>query len=56
MIEYKEIKEFNAAEIEDLFLSVNWTSGKYSERIVRGLKNSTVVISAWDGAKLVGLV
>ncbi len=28
-IEYKEIKEFTSEQLEELFLSVNWQSGKY---------------------------
>lgn len=56
MIDYKKKKIFQKEEIEDLFLSVHWESGKYPEKIVRGLKNSSLVISAWDGEKLVGLV
>ena len=55
-IVYRETKEFAADEIERLFLSVNWESGRYPDRIVRGLRNSSAVISAWDGDKLVGLV
>ena len=56
MIRYKTSKEFDVEQIRDLFLSVNWTSGKYPEKIVRGLRNSSAVISAWDGEKLIGLV
>ncbi|MGM9522002.1 MAG: GNAT family N-acetyltransferase [Oscillospiraceae bacterium] len=56
MITYKETKEFTAAELERLFLSVNWESGRYPGRLQRGLRNSSQVISAWDGDKLVGLV
>ena len=56
MIEYKETKTFQAEHIKELFLSVNWESGKYPERIVEGLKNSSIVISAWDGKKLAGLI
>lgn len=37
-------------------MSVHWESGKYPKKIVKGLSNSSVVISAWDGEKLVGLV
>lgn len=55
-IAYRETKEFAADEIERLFLSVNWESGRYPDRIVRGLRNSSAVISAWDGDRLVGLV
>lgn len=55
-ITYKEIKEFTKEQLEDLFLSVNWQSGKYPDKLVRGMKNSSHVISAWDDEKLVGLV
>lgn len=55
-IEYKTTKDFTAKELEHLFLSVNWESGKYPDKLVRAMKNSTHVISAWDGDKLVGLV
>ncbi len=55
-ITYRETREFTAGEIKRLFLSVNWESGRYPDRIVRGLRKSSAVISAWDGDKLVGLV
>ena len=55
-IEYKQTKEFTAAQLQNLFLSVNWESGKYPDKLVRAMLNSTRVISAWDGNKLVGLV
>lgn len=43
-IEYKEIKEFSCEELEKLFLSVNWESGKYPEKLQRAMKNSSVVV------------
>ena len=55
-ITYRETREFTAGEIKRLFLSVNWESGRYPDRIVRGLRKSSAVISAWEGNKLVGLV
>lgn len=55
-IEYKSVKEFAPKDLEDLFLSVGWESGKYPEKLAKGMKNSSHVISAWDGNKLVGLV
>ena len=55
-IEYRQTKEFTAVELKRLFLSVSWESGKYPEKLVRAMHNSTKVISAWDGNKLVGLV
>ena len=55
-IEYKESKDFTIPELQRLFLSVKWESGNYPEKLVRAMHNSTHVISAWDGDKLVGLV
>lgn len=55
-IEYKQTKEFTTAQLQNLFLSVNWESGNYPDKLVRAMRNSTRVISAWDGDKLVGLV
>lgn len=55
-IEYKEIRDFDRDDLERLFLSVNWESGRYPDRLVRAMKNSTHVVSAWDGERLVGLV
>lgn len=55
-IEYKMTKEFNKGELEELFLSVEWSSGKYPDKLVLAMKNSDCVVSAWDGGKLVGLI
>ena len=55
-IEYRQTKDFTIVELKRLFMSVNWESGKYPEKLVRAMHNSTRVISAWDGNKLVGLV
>ena len=55
-IEYRETKEFTAEELENLFLSVKWESGKYPEKLVKAMKNSSHVISAYDNDKLIGLV
>lgn len=56
MIRYSEEKVIDVEGIRRLFLSVNWESGRHPEKVAAGLKNSSVVISAWDGDKLVGLV
>ena len=55
-IQYKNIKEFTSEELKDLFLSVNWSSGNYPEKLVIAMKNSSTVFSAWDGDKLIGLI
>lgn len=46
-VEYKETKEFQPKELEELFLSVNWDSRKYPDKLVKAMKNSSHVISAW---------
>lgn len=55
-IQYKTTKEFSENELKDLFLSVNWSSGNYPEKLVIAMKNSSSVFTAWDGEKLVGLI
>lgn len=55
-IVYTDRKDFTEVQIEELFLSVNWLSGKYPHRLTNALKNSQTVITAWDENKLVGLV
>lgn len=55
-IRYKDIKTFKADELKDLFLSVNWSSGHYPEKLVIAMQNSASVYTAWDGDKLVGLI
>ncbi|MBR3920405.1 MAG: GNAT family N-acetyltransferase [Oscillospiraceae bacterium] len=51
---YKDIHDFSKEELEDLFLSVEWSSGHYPEKLVVAMKNFETVYSAWDGDKLIG--
>ena len=55
-ITYQETKTFTPAALERLFLSVQWESGRFPEKLARAMQNSTHVISAWDGDTLIGLV
>lgn len=55
-IEYKEIHEFEAEQLKDLFLSVEWSSGHYPDKLVVAMKNFQTVYSAWAGEKLVGMI
>ena len=55
-IEYSEQHEFEKAELERLFLSVDWSSGHFPEKLVVAMRNYKTVYSAWDGEKLVGLI
>ena len=55
-IQYKTIKEFSEKDLKDLFLSVDWSSGNYPDKLVIAMRNSPTVCTAWDGDKLVGLI
>jgi ribosomal protein S18 acetylase RimI-like enzyme len=55
-ITYKDIKNFEESQLEKLFLSVNWSSGKYPDKLKIAMENSSSVYSAWDGERLVGLI
>lgn len=56
MFKYTEEKFFTKEQVQELFLSVNWVSGNYPERLYKALMNSSTVLTAWDDEKLVGLV
>ena len=53
---YKDIHDFSKEELEDLFLSVKWSSGHYPEKLVVAMKNFETVYSAWNGDKLIGMI
>ena len=53
---YKNIKDFNQNDLQDLFLSVEWSSGHYPDKLVVAMKNSGSVFTAWDNDRLVGLI
>ena len=55
-IEYKEIREFSREELQRLFLSVDWSSGYFPDKLVVAMRNFDTVFSAWDGERLVGMV
>lgn len=38
-ITYKETHDFNEKELEKLFLSVDWSSGHYPDKLVVAMKN-----------------
>lgn len=53
---YRDSKEIDKEELEHLFLSVEWSSGRYPNELQRALRNYGAVFTAWDGNHLVGLV
>lgn len=55
-IVYKDTYDFSSGQLEDLFLSVEWSSGHYPDKLVTAMKNFETVFSAWDGERLVGMI
>ena len=55
-IKYKDFHDFSEKELEELFLSVGWSSGHFPEKLVVAMKNFKTVFSAWDEEKLVGMI
>ena len=53
---YKYDKSYTADDLEQLFLSVDWLSGKYPVRLKKALDNCETVITAWKDDRLIGLV
>ena len=56
MIEYRDTHEFTSAQIEKLFLSVDWESGQYPDKLVKAMRGYSTVISAWENDEPVGLI
>lgn len=56
MIKYTEEMTCTKEQLSALYLSVNWNSGKYPEKLYESIKNSTYKIFAYDDDKLIGLV
>lgn len=55
-ITYKDTHDFSAKELEELFLSVEWSSGHFPDKLVVAMKNFKTVYTAWDNEKLIGLI
>lgn len=53
---YKDTHDFNEKELQELFLSVEWSSGHYPDKLVVAMKNFKTVYTAWDNDKLIGLI
>lgn len=56
MITYKDTHEFTQEQLQNLFLSLEWSSGHFPDKLVIAMKHFETVFTAWDGDKLVGLV
>lgn len=53
---YRDIHEFDGDDLKELFLSVEWSSGHFPDKLVIAMKNFETVYSAWNGDELVGLI
>lgn len=53
---YTAERYFTTEQLQKLFLSVDWLSGNYPERLLKALNNSDTVFTAWDDDTLVGLI
>ena len=56
MIAYSEDRQFQAEELGALFSSVQWESARYPERLTRAMQGYSLVISAREEGRLVGLL
>lgn len=55
-IQYSDTHKFDKEQLQELFLSVEWSSGHYPDKLVVAMKNFKTVYSAWDKDKLVGMI
>ena len=53
---YDDTHELKRNDLKEIFCSVGWSSGYFSDKLVIAMKNFETVFSAWDGDKLVGLI
>ena len=56
MIEYKDTHEFSKEDLQALFLSVDWSSGHFPDKLVKAMEGFSTVYSAWDADRLIGLI
>lgn len=54
-IKYKYQKDISKDQVIALYESVQWSSAEKTNVLLKALKNSHTVVTAWDGQKLVGL-
>ena len=56
MIQYKDTHDISPEDLQQLFLSVSWSSGSYPDRLAAAMRGFETVFTAWDGDKLTGLI
>jgi GNAT superfamily N-acetyltransferase len=50
-----EDRNINSTQILNLYKANKWSSAEKPEELMKALKNSHSIITAWDGDKLIGL-
>lgn len=55
-MQIKDTHDFTPDQLEDLFLSVEWSSGHFPDKLAVAMRNFKTVFSAWDGEKLIGMI
>ncbi len=55
MITYRNDSNFPREQVLALYESLEWSSAQKPELLLKALRNSHTVITAWDGDRLVGL-
>lgn len=53
---YERDHSYSANDVKVLFLSIDWLSGKYPERLKKALDNCETVITAWVSGKQARLI
>ncbi|UOQ49250.1 GNAT family N-acetyltransferase [Gracilibacillus caseinilyticus] len=51
-----DIDKITEQELQELFLSVEWKSGNFPNELLKTIKGSHSVVTAWDNNKLIGLI
>jgi len=54
-IKYEYQKDIPKDQVIALYKSVEWSSAEKPDLLLKALRNSHTVVTAWDGEKLVGL-
>lgn len=55
-MQIKDTHDFTPGQLQDLFLSVEWSSGHFPDKLAIAMRNFKTVFSAWDGDKLIGMI
>lgn len=55
MIDYRDTRDIPRSRLIPLYDANEWSSAKKPAELCRAIANSSTVISAWDGDRLVGL-